>query len=296
MNYKLVVSISILIIIVLIVYFKFICTFTSSKDIKDEIKDDIKSHRNNITKCVVINMDKNDDRLEYVNNQFNMSDLSKSFKLERFPAIVGKSLDINKYLTPEAKQELYETEYNGYRTKHHQLSRGAIGCYLSHISVMKDIKPNETYLILEDDVNIDIDVESKIKNILDKAPADWDIILLGHSHYLKDNSYNDPHNNLNKAYSYWGMFGYLINYKGAQKVLSKSSKIDGQIDSVISWNSDSINIYVVKKPIIIHSYNFDTNAQNNIKELPNKETYIYRNKILQYPFSDKYTLVGTPNN
>jgi hypothetical protein len=92
------------------------------------------------------------------------------------------------------------------------------------------------------------------------------------------------------------MFGYLINYNGAQKVINKSTKVDAQIDSVISWNSDKINIYVVKKPIILHSYNFDTNAQNNIKELPNNGSYVYRDKLLQYPTSNKYTLVGTPND
>ena len=234
-----------------------------------------------LTSCYVINLDKNTDRLEYISKQYESADFPSNLPLMRFPAVVGKYVDINHYLTPEAMRELLEVEHTGYRTKHHQLTRPAVGCFISHLEIYKLVKPQDVFLILEDDVTINQHTYSIINEILINPPPDWDIILLGIGKHIKNKNYIDSNNKYFKVKSFWCMFGYLINYKFASKFINTYGKIDCQIDSQISYMSDDINIYGLVNPIIICEDIFETNIQNPIKNI-GIETFTYKNKILQY--------------
>ena len=231
-----------------------------------------------VSKAVLINLDSNPDRLQYVIQQYRASDLN-TLPLERFRAVVGSRTDPGAHLTPDALVELRLVEKRGYRTKHHQLTRGAIGCYLSHLSVLRQIKPGEAILVLEDDIDINPSSLAVIKQTLQTAPRGWDLILLGYNSFLGD-TVDDT---FIKVRSFWGLQGYLITYEGAQKFLAESGdRFDCQIDTLMGWMAASglLNVYTLQVPIIQPTHGFDTNIQSNMK-VTGIDSFMYRDKILQ---------------
>ena len=235
-------------------------------------------NKQTLTKVSVINLDRNKARLEGVKKRYEMSDIE--VPLERFSAIDGTRVNPEDWLTPSAIKELRETEENGYRTKHCQLTRGAIGCYLSHIELLKKIKPGEIHLILEDDIIIVPNTMTLVKETLDKAPSDWDMILIG---YNSCKGIAKKSDDFIKVKSFWGMCAYLINYKGAQKFLKETGNVfDCQIDSFMSWmaSSDHLNIWALRNPIMITNSTYKTDIQNPTK-IMGVESFMYRDKILQ---------------
>ena len=235
----------------------------------------LSSHKEfSVSRVLVINLDRNTDRLEYVTKQYNNSGFK--LPLERFPAIDGTLVDEKKHLSPVGLSELYEGEKNG-RTRHHQLTRGALGCYLSHIQIFRWMKPGDVYLILEDDVVIQ--GPDFLKNAK-KAPRDWDMILLGFNSCLGSS--------MNEAFvdvkSFWGTCGYLINHKGAQKFLAASGdRFDCQIDTFMSWmiQSSDFHVYALKNKTVYSGCEFKSDIQTDVKNI-GIETYMYRDVLLQF--------------
>src|SRR5690606_5435093 len=95
-------------------------------------------------------------------------------------------------------------------------------------------------LVLEDDVDVDVGVLELLQS-LERAPAPWDIILVGHHagssrHTPTPISFWGGRNVTNritigrpceKAY---GTYGYLISREGASKLLSALEQISKPID------------------------------------------------------------------
>ena len=86
-----------------------------------------------------INLDKDKDRYSKLMKYYTNSDLADHHKLNRFSAIYGKDVDPEMWLTPEAMKEMRLIEKNGYRTHHHSITRGGLGCFLSHYHLAKNL-------------------------------------------------------------------------------------------------------------------------------------------------------------
>lgn len=226
-------------------------------------------------KTYVINLEKNINRWNIIKKS-----IPSNIDLERFNAIVGKNVDINKWLNTEGLKSLKEVEQNGYRTAHYQLTRGAIGCFLSHYTLAKQLlndTNNTMYLILEDDAGIHSKTFDEIRSEIIKAKLiNWDILLLG-THRL----HGVMEKGFVKANGFWGLFGYLINKEGARKLVTlvDSMKIDAQIDSLMSWMSQKkyLNVYA-SVPAIIFDNNIcnDTDIQIKLKERMGIDPFMYK--------------------
>ncbi|XP_063056303.1 procollagen galactosyltransferase 2 [Engraulis encrasicolus] len=115
----------------------------------------------------------------------------------------------------------YKDPYSG-----RVLTRGEIGCFLSHhatwIKMME--QGMEKILVLEDDVRFQPKFKKTLQNIMDgidKAQLDWDLIYVGR----KRMQVQEPEvpvervENLVEAdYSYWTL-GYALSAQGARKLL-----------------------------------------------------------------------------
>ena len=232
-------------------------------------------------RAFVINMDKDTVRYEKLLKYYQHSDLS-NMPLTRYPAVVGKNEVPEKWLTDDALTELRHIIKYGFRTHHHQLTYGGIGCFLSHYNLAKHLLSNNSvdmYLILEDDTALPRNLYAYIQEYMKDVPDDWDCVLfytiraVGHSE-------ND---NINKIKSFWGMNGYLINRKGAQKFVDEvdTNRIDGQVDSYISRmiQQDKLNVYATKKHLVT-SNSSDTNIQAILKPLAGVNPFNYRGYII----------------
>lgn len=181
----------------------------------------------------VVNLDSRPDRLETVKK-------CCPIPFTRFPAINGKSLKYTEQL-----EKIFQGNWFGMR-------RGVVGCALSHIKLFIDLinSPDDTiYLIMEDDITFDPDFTKKFKSVLEElGNIRWDLIYLGH-HFSKLEYYNfdkKAHVKLEKwtydisaEKSYGGLFGFLINKKGALKFLDFINKL-GVIYPIDSMQQQSI--------------------------------------------------------
>ena len=103
----------------------------------------------------VINVAGADDRLAHFEAVYNASDL-RSKAVVQWAAVDGRSLDLPQIVSPKAMAEIEAAQLLGYRTKHYQLTRGSVGCYMSHMQLLKEVlvQPHEHALIFEDDALI----------------------------------------------------------------------------------------------------------------------------------------------
>lgn len=199
----------------------------------------------------VINLDKNNKRWKAVEKSYLESDM-KHIPLKRFSAVVGNDLNPKVYLTKQALKDLEVMEKTNYRSRHYQLSRGGIGCFLSHYELYKKLSQtiNDMFFIFEDDILFEKNNLKTIVKTINNAPKDWDIILLGFSrlHGYKENK------DFIKPLGFWGTWAYVINKKGAINFLKNCDihNMDAQIDAYLSYLAQrgKINIYAVSDRII----------------------------------------------
>ena len=116
----------------------------------------------------MINLERSKSRLESIKSELERFNL----KFERVPAVDGNLLDESNL------SDFYNNSLNK-RVYRRPLSRGEIGCYMSHIKCWKKIATENvsSALILEDDASLSdfvVDVLDQITNMEEK----WDIIKL----------------------------------------------------------------------------------------------------------------------
>jgi GR25 family glycosyltransferase involved in LPS biosynthesis len=210
------------------------------------------SVQNPFDKVYLINLKRRPDRYEKFMTGYNNSDM-KDIDIMRNEGVDGSSLDMEKVpLSEGAKAELKQIITTGFRSRHYQLTKGAIGCYLSHVKVWKNMLENnyKSVLIFEDDVNVPKNIMQMITVNMKYIPNDWDIILFGF--HCKVCTLNNNHRNVEKFIL---LHCYAIRNECVTKILKTESlfPITQQIDSYLSELSGILNIYTVKNPIIFQS-------------------------------------------
>ena len=213
--------------------------------------------------------------LEKYKNKYDLSikRLSKlNLNIDRFNAISITDLNnkkVQKLVYPSVE---YTIKYG--RFSHNNIgSYGAIGCYLSHISLWKQLlKSNdEMYLIFEDDVNINNTIsefDNKLNEYLTHVyKEDWDIIFLGYI-FLNNKIEFTYFNQVNDII--FGLQAYIINKKGAQKLLKSALPIVDQLDSYISYMAmmRNLNAYVPKYNFFIQDNISKTTIQTDYSIKP----------------------------
>lgn len=224
----------------------------------------------------MINMDKDKDRQANFFSACSKSDFSDK-KINRFSAIVGKNENPSKWLTSDSITKLQQIEKTGYRTHHHDITRGGLGCFLSHYNLAKQLLSDnkvDAYLIFEDDTTVLPFTYNKIKKSLKHLPNDWDYALF----YTIRAVGKKENNFFNRVKSFWGMNCYIINKTGAKKLVDEveQNKIDGQIDCYLSKmiQQNKIKIYA-SKDNFVSCNSKDTNIQTLLKQVKGVDPYNY---------------------
>ena len=117
------------------------------------------------------------------------------------------------------------------------MTKGAIGCYLSHYNIWKnELNKGRNILVLEDDVILRKNLIKNFKEIYKQIPENWDIVYLGASNiYGKkiDRNIVEPIKTKNGSTFNTGMYGMLINKKALPILIKDSIPIDNNIDQYI---------------------------------------------------------------
>lgn len=224
----------------------------------------------------VINMDKDKERYATFQKSCASSDFPSEFT--RFSAVVGKDVPNPQALvTAKAWKEIETIEKNGNKTHHYQLTRGGLGCFLSHLKVMQqfvddDGGAGDMALIMEDDNNFLPDSYRRMQTSIQQVPADWDV-LLG-VYYRAEGT--DVVGNCRDVTGFWGTGGYLVTKSGAEKLIRevKERKMDAQIDAFLSRmaQQDRIQIYAAKDQWFRVEDQGST-IQTHLKEIPGQDPF-----------------------
>lgn len=208
----------------------------------------------------IIHMETNTNRLLNFNRYYNISDLVFK-KYNIFPAVIGKNLNLIDFVTPKAYEQILLTDKTKKKRFHYELTRGAVGCYLSHLSVYKKIiESNLKYgIVFEDDSIIANDFYDRLQYGLSVVPQDWDIYLLGLICLKCD--INKDYININR---FWGTHGYIIKKDSAKKILEYLDRpISKQIDADLSLliKRKIINVYAINPIIVAQDGTFISDIQ-----------------------------------
>ncbi|KAI3425708.1 hypothetical protein D9Q98_007684 [Chlorella vulgaris] len=218
----------------------------------------------------VINMDGATARLAAFQHTFEASDLrAKNFV--RFPAVNGSALDAARLVSRKALAEISAAEVYGYRTKHYQLTRGSVGCYMSHLQLYQHILREtdaQFAFVFEDDA--EIREPDLLAALLDAKPFpdDWDIVMLGHYCHTCPLVAGSPR--YRHAHSFFGTHSYIVHRRGLQKVFAYPHlmPIEKQIDAVLGdmCQAGLLNVYALAEPLVQqNSDKFTTTIQIPVK-------------------------------
>ena len=179
----------------------------------------------------IINLEHEKEKKETMQKQLEKFGLDHEF----IGAVNGYELDdyeINKKYSQKKSIEVFKRE----------LSRGEIGCALSHLQIYKKMLNEniEKAIILEDDVTLCDEFPNIIVN-LDSILVSYECILLGYDDHIKKDIFlytsfwgNKKFINKFKLYRFvkvfFGTYGYIITNQGARKLYQKIDFIEKPID------------------------------------------------------------------
>ncbi|XP_041705014.1 procollagen galactosyltransferase 2 isoform X1 [Coregonus clupeaformis] len=138
-------------------------------------------------------------------------------------AVDGKALNTSQLQTLGIEMiPGYKDPYSG-----RVLTRGEIGCFLSHHSTWVQMAERglSKVLVLEDDVRFEPRFKRRMMTIMEeveKAQLDWDLIYVGRKRMQvrqPERSVEGVNNLVEADYSYWTL-GYALSAQGAKKLLA----------------------------------------------------------------------------
>lgn len=191
-------------------------------------------------KTCLINLDGDDARLQSMDSQLKAAQIA----YERFPAIRGAEL-------PQRLTAYFE----GREPARSALSHGEIGCYASHLEIMRLTATCENVaLVLEDDLLLPDDIGSIIRHCLGLRLA-WDILRLSsmdRGAVWRVANVDDRYDVVRYQKVPLRTGAYLITPRGARKFLEWSEKprqrpVDVDLRRV--WETGLVTLGIYPNPI-----------------------------------------------
>jgi len=236
------------------------------------------------SKILYINLDRREDRKQHTLEQLNK--INWQGKVERISAVDGRSLDLNSVkslLSDRSYNEANDTTKRNFAPGSY-MTRGAIGCALSHRTCYEKIRDgNDQYvLIIEDDDLFDDDFNNKLNKVMNDLInlPEYDILYLGY-HESKNPEKITELISSPKGIVF-GTYAMIIN-KRCIPTLMKLFPLQGQIDSQLSRFYSELTVYTLDKPIIYGEHSFVSNLGTDVQVIEgfqNTNKICYRKIIL----------------
>lgn len=164
-----------------------------------------------------INLDRAKDRCKHMEKNVLNDDMFKHKKVVRIKAIDYKDNNLDKYFKIAFNYKTTNTEY---------------ACLASHLETIRTFSKTDyqTALIFEDDVSLDYKKywTKSIQQVIHNAPKDWEILKLciwPYINFKSEYTLWKPEckykNGMFENKADWGCIAYVINGKGAKKLMDK---------------------------------------------------------------------------
>jgi len=169
--------------------------------------------------------------------------------IEIFDAVKGDFIDVSALIKSGVLDKKYENA-----TPH---QKRAIGCYMSHLQLLKHINTTSGYtIIFEDDFNITTSTFLEdISNILQIVEQiDFDILFLGTATNNKGELIINNIYKQNMNQDLFGTYAYLVNNKNIPKILNAIKIMDTPIDVQyqVQGQRNALTILMVH-PVIVEN-------------------------------------------
>ncbi len=164
-----------------------------------------------------VNLDRCTERRQYIESVVGVHPTFASVPIHRISAIDGSVTDVDEHIS-------FQSPY----TKNPKISDAIYGCTISHIRAIEQFAhmsvDGSIALIVEDDVSLEFSPywPATIKQCIDAAPPDWEILQVSSIPYYH-------HNRVNRAgydYERWniskkvcGTAAYLITHQAAHRII-----------------------------------------------------------------------------
>lgn len=150
-----------------------------------------------------------------------------------------------------------------------QVSRGDIGCTLSHFKVLELAKKKGllNYCVFEDDVELADNFNERIKEIMPYVPDDYDMLYFGGNHNLPVIKVNEHIARMQRTFTTHAMVIKHTVYDALAEIWSKNEKVDVGISSLHS----KFNCYVVTPHIA-----FQRESYSDILEREQKAKHLHK--------------------
>jgi glycosyl transferase family 25 len=196
-------------------------------------------------KTYLINLEKDVERRQAMDQRLSAAEIP----YERFPALTANNLP--NWLKPYLLDQL--------GNKPAELSDGEIGCYASHLSVMrKSVEEKATVLILEDDLQLPVNFKHLIELCLNlKTP--WDMIRLSSGDKRPVIAIGDLTPEY-KVVEYLrvppNLGAYLVRPSGAEKFLSWPQSRWRPVDQDLRrpWENNVHTIGIFPRPVLPNQF------------------------------------------
>ncbi len=206
-----------------------------------------------------------------IEKKMHIQKLCKKYNL--YPELID-AVD-GRLLSEEEINEVYSST-KAINNIQRELSRGEIGCALSHINIYrKMVKENITEaIIVEDDIEFDNDL-LKVLHKVNDFPNHWNLVLLGH--------HTCSARDLETNYSFWGKkdldnkymivrptekgcgtYGYILKLEAAKILLNDLEIIEKPIDHYTGVD-EKLNLYIIN-PAVVKINDFLSNHHHSMKD------------------------------
>ena len=241
--------------IVLLIFFIILLYLIFFKNNEGFINNDIS------LKIFCINLDKSKERWSNILKQAN----NENININRFSAINGN--EINNDLLKKFNVQLKK-----------KIKKGAVGCALSHIKLLKKIQKEKTdyCLILEDDIIIPNNFNDKLKKYINEIDFDFDIIFIGGCNIfgkkVKENFIKPIYSKKQYKNKYnLCCHAMLVKPNNVNNILNALNPLERTIDTQLRENIDNLNIYYLNPSLIYQNREISSDLQSiNLQNNNNK--------------------------
>jgi GR25 family glycosyltransferase involved in LPS biosynthesis len=159
------------------------------------------------------------------------------------------------FLTDNGLSKLEIAIQKNRRLRHHELTPGAVGCFLSHLECWKKFlathpKDDDMVFILEDDSNPHPEFADVLHDVLANPPPDADVILfsfISFGNKDKVKSGGMEYELLQRPSRFYLLNAYMISARGIRKILSLLEQNDMRFEKQIdSHMTDLVNMGHIK--------------------------------------------------
>jgi GR25 family glycosyltransferase involved in LPS biosynthesis len=205
---------------------------------------------------VCISLDRRPDRWV----KFKSLADAAAVRVQRLSAVDAKEFDATQH--PSVSLLTAHNIKHKVRRAHYEIDTGgAVGASLSHIKAWNYLMSSNAsaLIVFEDDATIPPDFQSRLNQVVDELPAEWDIITFYNTVFMTNRGCapNPKMAPLESCTGLMGAHAYMISRRGAQRMLARAYPIELHVDAFMAFMARMGYIQMLWNPCMQVEQPFD---------------------------------------